>query len=147
MEYIFLFIAFLAGAALPVQVGMNTILAKSADGNAIYSAIVTFVVGLIGLVAYALFRGNPIPMPQTISVSWWAWLGGLCGAFYVASTIVLAPKIGGAALFGLVLAGQMIIALAFDHFGLLGFPQISVSLVRVIGVVLIAGGAIIVAKN
>lgn len=147
MEYLFLFIAFLAGAALPVQVGLNTILAKGAGGNPIYSAIVTFAVGFVGLIAYALFTRVPFPMPQNISVPWWAWIGGFFGAFYVASTIVVAPKIGGAALFGLVLAGQMAFALAMDHFGLLGFPQISISLMRIVGIVLIGGGAFILTKH
>ncbi len=146
MEIIYLLIAFLAGIGLPLQVGCNTVLAKGAQGNALFSAVATFVVGFIGLLAYYILMRNPWPSLSTIQAPAWAWLGGLFGAFYVASTIILAPKIGGAALFGLILAGQMIAAVILDHFGMMGFPHIPFNVMRFLGLALLAAGAIILRK-
>lgn len=146
MEIFYLLIAFFAGVALPLQVGCNTVLANGANNNSLFSAVVTFVVGLVALVAYCLVTRNPWPSITAIDIPRWAWFGGLFGAFYVAGTIVVAPKIGGAALFGLVLAGQMIAALALDHFGAMGFPQISFNFMRLIGVGFLVAGAFILRK-
>ena len=77
-------------------------------------------------------------------VPWWAWVGGLLGAFFVAASIALAPRLGAAALLAAILAGQLVAALALDHFGWLGFEERAVTLKRVGGVVLVAAGAALV---
>lgn len=53
-------------------------------------------------------------------VRWWMLAGGLFGAFYIFTTIFASPKIGFANMFSLVICGQIILAILFDHFGLLG---------------------------
>ena len=77
----------------------------------------------------------------------WAWLGGLLGAAYVASTTVLGTRLGAAAMLALVLAGQMIAALAVDQFGVLGFPQNAVTPARLLGAVLVIVGALLIVRR
>ena len=72
------------------------------------------------------------------------WTGGALGAYFVAATIFLAPKLGATTMVALLLAGQMVASLALDHFGLLGYPIHPVSLGRIAGVVMIAGGVMLV---
>ena len=54
-------------------------------------------------------------------MSLYKWTGGIIGAVYVCCVIILAPKIGAANTLGLVVGGQMVLAIILDHFGLLGF--------------------------
>jgi transporter family-2 protein len=75
---------------------------------------------------------------------WWIWVGGLLGAFYVLGSIVTAPKLGAATLVALILAGQAIASLLVDHFGWVGFEPHPITGVRVVGVLLLAGGVALV---
>ena len=45
------------------------------------------------------------------------WPFILLGAFLVASTVVLAPRLGAASMIALIVAGQMAASLVLDHFG------------------------------
>ena len=47
----------------------------------------------------------------------------------------------------LVLAGQMIAALAVDQFGVLGFPQNAVTPARLLGAVLVIIGALLIVRR
>jgi bacterial/archaeal transporter family-2 protein len=75
---------------------------------------------------------------------WWVWTGGLLGAFYVLGSIVTAPKLGAATLVALILAGQAIASLAVDHFGWVGFEEQPITALRIVGVLLLAGGVALV---
>ncbi len=70
--------------------------------------------------------------------------GGLLGACYVTAAIILAPRLGVAALVSLAIAGQLAAGLVLDHFGLLGLAERSLSLGRGLGVVLVFAGALMV---
>ena len=136
----------LVGAGLTVQVGMNSTI-RLALGSPVTAAVVNFGIGLVALLAVALASGARIAPGAVSTVPGWAWLGGLLGAAYVASTTVLGPRLGAAAMLALVLAGQMIAALAVDQFGVLGFPQNPVTPARMLGVVLLIVGAILIVRR
>lgn len=63
---------------------------------------------------------------------------------FIGIAILMVPRLGAATTLALIVVGQMIGSLAFDHFGLLGIPQQPVNLVRVAGAgFLILGVALI----
>jgi transporter family-2 protein len=72
------------------------------------------------------------------------WSGGLFGAIFIITVILTVPRFGAATVLALVVVGQMIGALAFDQFGLLGLPQQSVTLVRLTGAGLLIAGVVMV---
>jgi len=55
--------------------------------------------------------------------SWMSWTGGIFGAIYIAISILLLPRLGAALVVALIVLGQMLGALTFDHFALLGVPE------------------------
>jgi bacterial/archaeal transporter family-2 protein len=57
---------------------------------------------------------------------------------------VLVPQLGAATFFALLIAGQMIGSIAFDHFGLLGVPVHPISAVRLAGAALLVGGVVLI---
>src|SRR5687767_7148107 len=144
---IFYLIALLAGLAVTIQAGANAQL-RLAVGNPVITAMISFLVGTTILVTYVLFTSTHLlPSAKTISgISWWKWIGGALGVFYIISVIVVAPRIGAASTFGFIVAGQLIFAVIFDHFGIIGFPQHPVSWLRVIGVLLLLAGVYLIQK-
>lgn len=138
--------AALIGAGLTVQVGMNATV-RFAIGSPVLAAIVNFVVGLAALALVAVASGARWSPGSAASVPAWAWFGGLLGAAYVAATTVLGPRLGAAALLALTLAGQMVAALLVDHYGVIGFPQSSVTPTRLLGAALLVAGVVLIMRR
>jgi len=49
-------------------------------------------------------------------------------------------------LISLALAGQMIAAILFDHYGSVGFPQHSINLGRIVGALMVISGVIFIQR-
>jgi transporter family-2 protein len=144
--WLFLLMGFLAGAVAPVQAGVNAQL-RQFSGHAVWTALASFTIGTLTLLAYFLVAR--LPWPETASLGrapWWAWLGGLLGAYYVLSAVVVAPRLGAAVLVALIIAGQLIVALGLDHFGLVGYPQHPVNLARVVGALFLLIGVVLIQR-
>nr|HPJ35207.1 DMT family transporter [Spirochaetota bacterium] len=65
-------------------------------------------------------------------------------AFYVASCIILANKVGAVSMIALILAGQMVTSIILDHFGILGYQVQPVSVMKIVGILLIIAGVIFI---
>ncbi len=144
-------LAALAGMILPMQPGINSVLRNSL-GSAWVAALVSFSVGtlvLLTTVTVLRISANPkiIPDTQAIrSAPWWAWLGGLIGAIFVSSSIVLAPKLGAVLFVGAIVFGQMFSSMLLDHFGASGFRQQPMNAGRITGVLLILAGVVLILR-
>jgi transporter family-2 protein len=139
-------LAFVAGLLLTVQVGLNAAL-RNAFGNPVTAALANFLVGTAGLCAYLLITRAEWPSRAAIiGAPAWAWFGGLLGAFYVASSVVVGPRLGAAALLALTVFGQLAASLVVDNYGWLGFPQHAFTVSRLVGVVLLLAGVILIVR-
>jgi transporter family-2 protein len=108
----------------------------SVTGSLICVLVAGLLSGRLGLV----------PADRIARVPLWAWTGGACGAIFVLSQPVAAPRLGAALYMSLVVTGQVVTAVVLDHFGFLNLPQHSASPGRVLGVALIAAGVSLVAR-
>ncbi len=145
-RFLLIIMALISGAILPIQATINFRLSKNVGGPVI-SAFVSFAVGTIGLFIYLLLSKqfnvrNFIAQPSP----WWIWIGGLLGAIYVSAIVVLVPRLGVALAFSLVIAGQMITAMIFDHFGWLGLNIQHISIGKIIGALLLIAGVVLIRK-
>jgi transporter family-2 protein len=132
--------AIAAGAMLPIQFGINAQLAAWV-GSPLRATLVSFVVGAaVLLVATLLFARGISGGRELGAAPWWVWVGGFLGAFYVLGSVVTAPKLGAAALFAFILAGQALASLAVDHFGWVGFDENPATPGRLLGIALVAAG-------
>ena len=134
-----------AGCFLPIQAGLNTRLGRE-TGNAVYAALVSFAVGAIALIIYIIVTRQQGSFTGAKAAPLVDWMGGIIGAFYVTVTILAFPKIGPALMFGLVVAGQMIMSLVLDHTNTLVTEQHSFNIYRLLGIALIIGGVVILRK-
>jgi bacterial/archaeal transporter family-2 protein len=137
-------LAIVIGALLPVEALLNARLAQVTRGP-LFAAFVTCIVGAaaLGSVLFATRAFTPVPGPG--SAPPWIWLGGLLGATYLASATMLVPRLGAAALICLVILGQVLSSLLLDHYGVLNSVR-PADPVRVLGAVLVAAGALLVAR-
>ncbi len=140
---IYVFWALAAGSAIVIQSGANTQL-RNAVGSPSVASLISFVVGSLILLVYAIALRAPVPGTEVLRSPFWIWAGGLLGAFFVISVILLAPKLGATLLFTLVVGGQLVASIIVDQFGLLGYAQHPLHLGRVIGIALVLAGAFIV---
>ena len=147
MFWTYIIIALAAGAVLPMQAAVNAQL-RYVVGSSLLAALVSFGVGTAALLLYAAFARLPLPDGRAaLQAPWWAWSGGLLGAFYVLTAILVAPRLGTAALMGLALSGQLIAALVLDHYGLLGLSVHPLSLWRVVGTILLLAGVALITRH
>jgi bacterial/archaeal transporter family-2 protein len=142
--WLYLLFAFAGGVVLPLQAGINAQLGHWL-GSPVRAAFVSFLVGTIVLLVAAAFVFKPLPSWAKLgNAPWWVWVGGILGAFYVAASIVTAPKLGAAQLVALVVAGQALASLVVDQFGWVGFETKHISVGRALGMGLVFAGVALV---
>lgn len=136
----------LAGAMTAAQPPTNAVLAR-ASGSPVFAALLSFSVGTLVLIAVVLAAQPRLALAPLREVPWWAWAGGFYGAFFVAVGAYAAPRLGVASLITIAVAGQMLAALAIDHYGAFGLNRAPISPGRVLGVLLIVGGVVLVRRS
>lgn len=133
------------GAVLPLQALVNARLGQMSHGP-LFASLVSFAVGTLALLlGWLATRPQGLDAGTLARMPWWAWTGGLMGAAYVAVATLMVPRLGAAALICLVVLGQMVGSLLFDHFGVL-HPRQPADPLRILGVLLVAAGALLVVK-
>lgn len=145
-SYLLFLSAIVVGVSLASQAGVNSQL-RTALATPIQAAFLSFLIGTIVLGAIVLVQNEKwFSVSEAHHIPWWAWLGGLFGAFNIAMSIYLAPKVGAVALAVSVVCGQVVASIFYDQYGLMGYPKIEVSLNRIIGAVFLVVGVIMVSK-
>jgi len=139
--------AVIGGACIALQLPINARLGQGL-GFPIAAAMVSFISGtvILSLITLTSTKIGGVSLGWG-NVSWpFYLLGGLLGALYVTMTIMLIPRIGTTAVFGLSIVGQLLGGLILDRIGFVGFTVRELSLGRVSGVVLLILGAILIQK-
>lgn len=137
----FMLMMFCAGITVAVQPSINARLAQKV--GVIESACISFAVGTVALYLVLLMSGKGT-FRGAGDTAWWEWTGGILGAIFVSTTIVVVPRIGTAAAMAAVIAAQLTAGIILDHFGFFGFQTISFDAKRAIGVLLLLGGAMLI---
>ena len=144
MSWFFYAFAILAGALNAVQSGANVTLNKGLD-QPILAALVVSAVSAVDYLLAAPFMGLAVPTPERVAQApWWGWLGGVLGAIYVLSMILIAGRVGAAAFTGLTVTAAIVTSMLLDHYGWLGFDVHAVGLWRLIGGGLMIAGLVLV---
>lgn len=135
----YVMLATLAGFFIPLQALLNA-RSSAVLGNPLWSTLVNFFGGLIILVPLIMILRLQVPTLELASrVPVYAWFTGLLGVFFVAQATYTIPKLGAAGMIALIITGQMLGSMLFDHFGILQKAD-PVSLEKAIGVILLVAG-------
>jgi transporter family-2 protein len=140
MEVLFVPLSLLAGGLLAVQAGANTQLSK-ATGSPFAATTIQVVIAGVLLLIVAAATGTVLALAKLPSATWWHAIGGVATAIYVASTIILFPRLGAVVTVGLFIAGQMFASLGLDSFGLFGVPRQPPQTATIVGTLAVFVGA------
>lgn len=135
-----------AGISVALQQVLNANL-RSKLGSPWWAAFVSYFVGMVFMLPVALTSSAPrFADSSGRPSSWVSWTGGLFGALFIATAIFMVPRLGVATVLALIVVGQMLASLTFDHFGLLGIPQHSANPTRLLGTVLLIVGVVLIRR-
>jgi len=133
-----------AGAAMALQQVLNANL-RLELGSPWWAGFASYAVGTVAMMAALLLTGSALPAASSISrTSWASWSGGVFGAIFIATVILTVPRLGAATVLALVVVGQMVGSMAFDHFGVLGLQPQPISLSRIAGAIMLIGGVFLI---
>jgi len=140
---IFLVLAALGGAAITVQAGLNSQVARML-GHPLWATLVSLTVSIISIVPLLIaFRAGPPHLEGLSHAPWWVWIGGALGAFFITVALMTAPELGAVVFISAVVMGQTIASILLDQFAIAGFPSRPVTLLRVAGALLVVAGVLL----
>ncbi len=140
--------ALASGALIPVQAASNAALSRSVGGNVPFAAMTLFLVAAAATAVTVLAAGQGAPSwPDLRQAPWWSYCGGLIVAFYVFTITFLSPRLGVGTAIALVVTGQVLSALAIDHYGLLRSLTVALTPTRVTGAVLMVIGVFLALRR
>lgn len=143
MKLPFFALTLFLGVVLAVHLAMNAEVGKAIAnprvGNALFWCIGALTAVIVGLTSWKAGALEPIKDINPLLLT-----AGAMGALLVFAIAFLIPKVGAGALFISLLAGQVITGMVLSHFGWLGSEMEPVTLLKIVGVSLMIGGAAIV---
>jgi bacterial/archaeal transporter family-2 protein len=132
------------GGGIALQAPINAGLGKATGSFA--AALISFAVGTGLLAAIVVLSGRAGGVGEVTSVEWYYLLGGLLGAAYVFSALVLVDEIGAGGVAAATIAGQLALSVVLDRLGVLGLEQQPLSVERVLGVLLLFAGTYLIVR-
>jgi bacterial/archaeal transporter family-2 protein len=103
---------------------------------------------LIATILLLVLRQSLAGFGDAIRSPWWYWVGGGgMGVVVVLTITVVTPRLGTAATIGLLIAGQLAMGVLIDRYGWFGVEQVPISWPRLLGVLLLAVGALLALRR
>ncbi|MDT3980433.1 DMT family transporter [Staphylococcus aureus] len=142
---LFYIIGVLVGMLIPIQTSVNSRLSLYTK-SPFYTSFISFSVGTICLIIL-----NIIINPEVFTIHFYnnqsfnyTWVvGGLFGVSFLTGNLLLLPKLGATLTVIATVAGQIIMGVIIDTFGLFGATVHDFNLIKAIGVLLLIVGIVI----
>lgn len=139
MKSLWLMIPLGTGLLIPVLVQMNLRMARSIGD--MEAAVLLHGVGVVAGVAWMGVGLRGAGFGGVGAVPWWAWLGGVIGLTGMAAMNRAIPEVGVASAVAVNVAAQLVAALLFEQWGLLGAELHVATPSRWLGAALLVLGA------
>ena len=132
------------GVSVALQQVLNANL-RMELGSAWWAGLISYLAGSLAMLVVIALSREPWLSEATIArSSWVSWMGGLFGAIFISIAILMVPRLGAATVLALIVLGQMLGALTFDHLGLLGIPQHAATPLRLAGAACLLVGVVLI---
>lgn len=146
MNWLYLGIAALSGAAMAVQGTFNAALGKVL--GLWQSTLVVHIIGTITVLLIILMLGVGFgSYGKAGQVPWWAYLGGVLSVIIIYAVARSIPQIGVGNATTAIIVAQVSTAVLIDCLGLFGMKPIHFQWIDLLGIVLLAVGARILLIN
>ncbi|MEA2350779.1 MAG: bacterial/archaeal transporter family-2 protein [Thermoleophilaceae bacterium] len=134
-----------AGGLVAMQAPINGMLGRHAGKLA--AASISFVIGTAVLVAITLVSGSEVNLSGAVKLPWYYFLGGVLGAAYVTTVLTTVRSLGAGGVTAATIAGQLTASVVLDRVGAFGLPEKQLTIARVVGVALLAGGVFLIVRD
>jgi transporter family-2 protein len=138
------FLMAVVGGLIALQAPINAGLGKATGSFA--AAFVSFAIGTLILATIVVLSGKAGGVPEAANVEWYYLLGGLLGAAYVFSALVLVDEIGAGGVAAATVTGQLTTSVLLDRLGVLGLDQVALTWDRVVGIGLLLAGTFLIVR-
>jgi transporter family-2 protein len=137
---IYYLIAFIVGLVIAAHLAMNADVGDKI-GNPRAGSAVFWVIGAVVAVIIWLASANRSAITEIKNVNPLLLLAGALGAALVLIIAILIPKIGAGSTNVLMLTGQVIAGIVIGHLGIWGSAVEPITALKMVGVVIMVGGA------
>jgi transporter family-2 protein len=141
--WLVILIGLIGGVAVGLQSPIAGAMGQRVGGLA--SSFIIHVGGAI-LSGLLLFLNKGENIKDWRALPWYMLLAGGLGVILYLTLNVTLPRLGSTTMMALIIIGQLTIGVIVDHFGLLGVAVHPIDLTRVVGIVVLALGAYLIAK-
>ena len=137
------FVGMLAAVQGPLNARLGSYLV-----HPLQASFFSFLGGLTTVTILTLLLARPLPSWQRLGgVPYYLFGGGLLGAAFVITMILLVPRLGAAVCVSAFVVGQLACSVLIDHYGLLGLPVSPATPRRLLGIALLAAGVLLVQRK
>ena len=131
------------GAAVGLQSPMASMISQRL--GIFESVFIVHLGGAIIALLPLLFYGGG-RLSQWRSMPWYTLAAGIFGLIVIGAISYMIPRVGIAASITTIVAGQLLVGVLLDHFGLLGAAVRPVDLTRVVGLAVVLAGVWLTVK-
>lgn len=131
------------GAAVGLQSPMASMITQRL--GTFESVFIVHVGGAVIALLPLVFMGGG-KLSQWRSVPWYALGAGIFGLIVIGAISYMIPRVGIAASITAIVAGQLLVGLFLDHFGLLGASVRPLDVTRLIGIAVVLTGVWLTVK-
>jgi transporter family-2 protein len=131
------------GAAVGLQSPMASMISQRLG---IFESVFIVHVGgaIVALLPLLFYSGGKLS--QWRSVPWYALGAGIFGLVVIGAISYMIPRVGVAASITAIVAGQLLVGMFLDHFGLLGASVRTLDLTRIFGMAVVLVGVWLTVK-
>ena len=134
------------GGLIALQAPINSGLGQAVGTFA--AATISFMLGTAVLVAITVLAGGGFgDVGEASGLAGYYLVGGLLGAAYVTTALVVVRHLGAGGVTAATIAGQLATSVLIDRLGILGLDQRPLSIQRLAGVALLAAGTFLVVRE
>lgn len=134
----------LVGGLIAAQPAINSTLGRAT--GSIAAAFISFAIGTVALAGLVVLSGQAGGLSSATEVSPVYLLGGLLGAIYVFTALVVVREVGAGGVAAATITGQLSFSVLIDRFGILGLAEVPVTPGRVLGVALLLVGTFLIVR-
>ena len=132
------------GGLIAAQPAVNAGLGRATGSVA--AAFVSFAVGTVLLAGIVVAVGEVGGLGSTFDVRWYYLLGGVLGAAYVLTALIVVKTIGAGGVAAATITGQLTLSIVLDRLGVLGLDETPITWERMLGVALLLAGTYLVVR-
>lgn len=139
----YILISLLGGAIVPLQLAIVNAFRESTQASQIQSTFYLYLGGALASLVLSYMMSGGIKPPIIENATWWMWLPGFLGSFYILFMFIAAPKIGAGNTLLWVFLGQMYFALILSQTGLFGLEVKTIDSYKISGLALVTIGGML----